>query len=341
MESEAVTKFTWVIKNFSSLESKFIHSDEFVVGGCKWRLVAYPNGDKDESFLPLYLMVCNYKTLPCGWIRHAKFSMIIVNHISETLSERKEKQTWFDRMVPFSGFKTIIPASKLYDKDGGFLVNNEVKIVAEVEVVKVVGELDVLLESQEVTRPLKKFKLNDDGVESKDLPKEMVDVNGFQVLPSQVEFVSRVFKKYPDIALQIRAKNETLRASCMFVFLGLIETLCKSLQELSNDDVMQADSSLTFLKCSGIKVDWLEQKLEEVKVKKKQEQIGETRMQELEEELKGVKQNCSDIEASLKKIRKELKNLKQKKSDIEALLEKEKANVLAARAPALTLDEVV
>lgn len=29
-------KFTWVIKNFDSLESDYLHSDQFVVGGCKW-----------------------------------------------------------------------------------------------------------------------------------------------------------------------------------------------------------------------------------------------------------------------------------------------------------------
>ncbi|VVB06131.1 unnamed protein product [Arabis nemorensis] len=148
------------------------------------------------------------------------------------------------------------------------------------------------------------IKLNDDDAfEPKDLlketssVKESIDVNGFQVLPSQVEFVSLVFKKYPDIALELQAKNESLRTAGMYVFLSLIKTLCKSLQELSSDDLIQADNALTFLKCSGIiKVDWLEHKLEQVKVKKKQEQVGETRMQELEEELNGVKQNCSDIE---------------------------------------------
>ncbi|CAL9247688.1 unnamed protein product [Arabidopsis halleri] len=58
-------------------------------------------------------------------------------------------------------------------------------------------------------------------------------------------------------------------------------------------------------------------------------------MQELEEELKVFKQKCSDIEALLEKE-------KQKCSDIEALLQQEKTKVLAAaRAPPLTLDDVV
>ena len=79
----------------------------------------------------------------------------------------------------------------------------------------------------------------------------------------------------------------------------------------------------------------MERKLEEVKEKKIEEQIGKTGMQELEEDLKVLKQKCSDIEALLEKEN-------QKCSDIKALLEKEKTKVLAAaRAPPLTLDDVV
>ena len=36
MVSEADNKFTWVIKDFSSLQSRRIYSDEFLIGGLKW-----------------------------------------------------------------------------------------------------------------------------------------------------------------------------------------------------------------------------------------------------------------------------------------------------------------
>jgi len=29
-------KFSWVIKNFSSLQSEKIYSDQFVIDGCRW-----------------------------------------------------------------------------------------------------------------------------------------------------------------------------------------------------------------------------------------------------------------------------------------------------------------
>lgn len=57
----------------------------------------------------------------------------------------------------------MIPLTKLNAKEG-FLVNGKLIVVAKVEVLEVVGELDVSEESSSVT----------------------IDVNGFQVLLSQV-----------------------------------------------------------------------------------------------------------------------------------------------------------
>ena len=94
----------------------------------------------------------------------------------------------------------MIPLTKLHAKDGGFLVNDELKIVAEVNVLEVIGKLDVPEESEEetqVTQPMK--KVDYDHVESNDLMinetppvSELMDVNGFQVLPSQVRKLLRV-----------------------------------------------------------------------------------------------------------------------------------------------------
>lgn len=89
--------------------------------------------------------------------------------------EITENAKWVDQKSPFFGFIAMIPISKLHTKDGGFLVHGEVKIVAEVEVLEVIGELD---EPKEAAQPKR-----EDGILVKD---EGIDVNGFQVLPSQV-----------------------------------------------------------------------------------------------------------------------------------------------------------
>ncbi|XP_006290300.2 MATH domain and coiled-coil domain-containing protein At3g58210 [Capsella rubella] len=156
---------------------------------------------------------------------------------------------------------------------------------------------------------------------SKETPpvRELMDVNGFQVLSSQVDFLNVIFEKHPDIAIEFRPKNPHLRKACMTLLLSLIETLCQPPQNLSNEDLVEADNALTYVKASGFKVDWLEKRLEEVKEKKVEEQNGEIRIQELEEGLNELKQKCLDMEA---------------------MLEKEKAKVLAARA-SLKLEDVL
>lgn len=67
----------------------------------------------------------------------------------------------------------------------------------------------------------------------------------------------------------------------MTFLLSLIETLCQSPQKLSNEDMVEADNALTYLKLLGFKVDWLKKRLEKVKEqKKRKEQTGETKIQE-------------------------------------------------------------
>ncbi|KAG7561302.1 TRAF-like, partial [Arabidopsis thaliana x Arabidopsis arenosa] len=426
-------KFTWVIKDFSSLGSEIIYSDEFVIDGCKWRLMAYPDGDRIKKYMSLYVEVADSKHLPSGWSIHTELRMEVVNHHVYKPSQQKyRKNLWFDHKNPAWGIKTMIPHSKLCGEEG-FLVNGEVTIVVQIDVYRVIGKVAAIeiseegskggyeyeseeeskkesvegykggyeyeseeeskkesvegskggyeyeseeeskkesvegskggyeyeseeeskkdsendcgeeseKSSEEGSSPLKKIKRNDDRVESNDSVnktqqlKETMDVNGFQVLPSQdmytygfyfthpfqlqEKFVSRIFEKYPDIAVGFHAKNQHLRTACMNVLLSLIETLCQSPQELSNEDMVEADNALTYVKDAGFKVDWLEKKLEEVKEKKVVGQTGETRIQELEEEML---------------------NIMCKWSDMKAVLEKEKTKVLAARAP-LTLDDFV
>lgn len=129
----------------------------------------------------------------------------------------------------------------------------------------------------------------------------------------------RIFGKHPDIAVEFRPKNPHLRKVCMDFLLSIIETLCQSPEKLSNEDLVEADNALMYLKVSGFKVDWLEKKLDQVKEKKEDEETGEIRIHELEEALKDLKEKCLEMEA---------------------LLEKEKGRLLAVRT-SLTFDDVV
>ncbi|KFK39699.1 hypothetical protein AALP_AA3G277400 [Arabis alpina] len=147
--------------------------------------------------------------------------------------------------------------------------------------------------------------------------KETMDVHGFQVLPSQVESVRRIFENHPDVATEFRGKNQHLRKACMNFLLSLIETVCQSLEELSTEDLVEADVALTYLKDAGFKVDWLEKKLEQVIEKKQKEESGLAKLKETEENLLKLKLKCAELDA---------------------LAEQQKAELSATRTP-LTFDD--
>ncbi|AEE79774.2 TRAF-like family protein [Arabidopsis thaliana] len=284
MESEEVdNKFTWVIKNFSTLQYDKIYSDPFVIGGCKWHLLAYPKGNKFNNSLSLYLVVDDARALPCGWRRYAQFSLTIINQLTDKLSQRggTEKQNWFNQRNLGSGFTSMIPLPNLHAKNAGYLVNGEVKIVVEINDLEVIGKLDV----SEETSPV----------------KESIDVNGFQVLPSQVESVKCIFERHPDFASKFRPKNRHLKSTYMTVLLGLIKTLCQLPEELTDDDLDEASVAVSYVENGGLRLDWLEKKLAEVKAKKKKVETGKARLQRAEEELQKLNQKCLELKAFLEK----------------------------------------
>ncbi|CAN6978295.1 unnamed protein product [Brassica rapa subsp. trilocularis] len=234
MKKLGENKFTWVIKNFSSLQHETFHDYTFEI-----------DTDKDRTFAP-----------------------------------------------------------SLRNKDGGTLVNDEVKILAEVDVLESIDKLYIPRKFEKTTIPQSKIDEKYAAVYSLILEqpsaiRERIQVNGFQVLPSQVETVRSIFERHPDIAVGFHSKNQHLRKACMDSLLCLIETMCQSLQELSSEDLVQADVALTSLKDLGFKLDWLEKKLDQVKVNKEKEMSCLAILQETEESLLNLKQKCSELKAEL------------------------------------------
>ncbi|ESQ46912.1 hypothetical protein EUTSA_v10028053mg, partial [Eutrema salsugineum] len=140
MAKQVEKNFTWVIKNPTSLSV----SDQFLIAGCKWHLTAWPKGENLEFFYQ-YQGVADSQSLPCRWRRHVKLSLITVNRVSEKLSIVTDSELYFDEKTPSRRYPTVLPPSKLLAKDGGFLVNGELKIVLEVvahEVIGTSGELE-------------------------------------------------------------------------------------------------------------------------------------------------------------------------------------------------------
>jgi len=146
----------------------------------------------------LFLGVAVPTSLPSGWRRHTKFRLTLVNQLSDKLSQSKlngknllpllalqeflsnffyyyfflcvidftELEQWFDEKTTNWGLPSMCPLNEIHAKDSGFLLNGELKIVVEIKVLETIGKLDVTEETSTIT--------------------ETVDVNGFQLLPSQV-----------------------------------------------------------------------------------------------------------------------------------------------------------
>ncbi|CAA7060682.1 unnamed protein product [Microthlaspi erraticum] len=239
MEKQGSKKITWVIKNFSSLPPAQIYSDQFELGGCKWSLAVYPKGNLVANYLSLFLEIVDFQSLPSGWKRNVKVGLTIVRQVSVEPSVLKETHRSYDQHHILWGFPSMIPLAKLHEENGGFLVNGELIIAAEVDILEVIG---TSMDSEE-TNPLKKSKV------------EPMSSN-------------------KDNAVDFRAKIQHLKTGCMNVLLSLTQTLCQTPQELSIDDLGEAEKALAYMKDSGLELDWLEKKLEEVKEKKNKEQSG-------------------------------------------------------------------
>lgn len=74
-------------------------------------------------------------------LRLLDYIYVLVKSFSSMFLDCTEKLGWLDR----KSFLICVPEmlTKLHDKKSGFLVNDELKIVVEVDVLKVIGKLDV------------------------------------------------------------------------------------------------------------------------------------------------------------------------------------------------------
>ena len=82
--------------------------------------------------------------------------------------------------------------------------------------------------------------------------------------------MSNMFVKHPDVAVDIRSDIREVKTAYMNILLGLVQTLDKPPQSLSETELSNADSELSVLTDAGFKLDWLKSKLEEVSLKRKE-----------------------------------------------------------------------
>ncbi|KAJ4904920.1 Ubiquitin-specific protease family C19-related protein [Raphanus sativus] len=117
---------------------------------------------------------------------------------------------------------------------------------------------------------------------------------------SQVECVRRIFERHPETALNLRPKNQLVKNAYMNTLLELINITCLAPQELTEEELRDAENTLLDLVGVGFELDWLKKKLEELFVKKKKMETRGDRMRELDRMIVEQRQRLLALEVELK-----------------------------------------
>ncbi|KAF8053010.1 hypothetical protein N665_1476s0003 [Sinapis alba] len=127
-----------------------------------------------------------------------------------------------------------------------------------------------------------------------------VEINGFRVYYSEVECVRRIFERHPETTLNLRLKNQLVKNAYLNTLLDLIDIACLAPQELTEEELRDAGSTLLDLVGVGFELDWLKKKLEELCVKKRKMETRGARMRELNRMIVEQRQVLLALEVELK-----------------------------------------
>ncbi|XP_050268799.1 uncharacterized protein LOC126713166 isoform X2 [Quercus robur] len=137
--------YTVKIKSFSLLAKNSMEryeTGEFESGGYKWKLVIYPNGNKNnnvDKHMSLYLAIEAEDLRPPGWEVHAIFRFFLHDQIRDnylTIEDTKKKERLFRGIKLEWGYDKVIPLKTFNDASNGYLVDDTCVFGAEVFVSK-------------------------------------------------------------------------------------------------------------------------------------------------------------------------------------------------------------
>ncbi|CAN7111338.1 MATH domain and coiled-coil domain-containing protein At2g42470-like [Brassica rapa] len=308
MEDRKQTSFTFEIDNFWDKEA-LIRSPNFFSGGCEWFVDVYPRGCGIEDHLSTFLCVANPESLLLGWKRRAILSLVLLNVSGKRLYRLYRDGPpckTFCAQIPAWGWADAMPLEML--QENGFTEKNKLIVQVNVQVVEVVDEAEVT-------------------------GKETIDVNGFQVLYSEVGQVTTIFEKHPDVALNFIPKSQLVKTVYMKLLMFLIEKLNKPPRSFSNNALSNARMELIDLTKAGFKLDWLKEKLDEISLERKKENGDGSlssygfRVQELEEQVQELEEQVKNLNLELdtEKVKSaHVLSLEQTVSDLRDELSKEK-----------------
>ncbi|KAE9447079.1 hypothetical protein C3L33_21022, partial [Rhododendron williamsianum] len=128
--------YTWRIDNFSAVDQYIRKSEEFVIGGHKWKLEIYPKGDsssKGES-VSLYLRLADCKNLPFHRKMYAEFKLRMRDEVHGNHKEMTVGK-WFSDLYASWGYADFMALSELNVASNGFMVSGVVIVEAEITLI--------------------------------------------------------------------------------------------------------------------------------------------------------------------------------------------------------------
>ncbi|WCJ17916.1 TRAF-like family protein [Euphorbia peplus] len=133
-----ISTFTWSIKNYRNLKEEFCKSPAFVIGGFKWTLLLYPNGNKNQKgkSLSMYLCLEDPKALNPGERLNVRFFLRVKDMITgrEKDHERLGNKQYSSPSSCNHGFRGFMPLSYLKESSQGY-VNSDNVMVVELQIV--------------------------------------------------------------------------------------------------------------------------------------------------------------------------------------------------------------
>ncbi|XP_050374093.1 uncharacterized protein LOC126791661 [Argentina anserina] len=137
------THYTLKIESLSILTKVSLEkyeSGEFEAGGYKWKLVFYPNGNKNKNVkdhISLYLVMAGANTSQNHWGVHAVFRLFLLDqNTGNYLVCQEEKERHFHAMKLDQGFDQFLSVKAFNEASNGFLVDDTCVFGAEVFVSK-------------------------------------------------------------------------------------------------------------------------------------------------------------------------------------------------------------
>ncbi|KAE9447085.1 hypothetical protein C3L33_21023, partial [Rhododendron williamsianum] len=130
--------YTWRIDSFSATDQDKLISEEFVVGGHKWKLDIYPKGNSLSSkgkSVSLFLRLADCKNLPLHRKMYAEFKLRMRDQVRGNHIERKVGQWFCESSAESWGYADFMPLSELNDASKGFMVNGVAIVEAEITLI--------------------------------------------------------------------------------------------------------------------------------------------------------------------------------------------------------------